>query len=215
MMRITSPCLLAWNNGGVEINSTTLFIRDHYKQSFGANLKICMPWLLSLHDAQGQLRAACGIMPAVSGPLFLEKYLDQPVEVLMQSYFPAGVSRNSLVEIGNFAASDGAAARVMYAAVCWLLAHYHYTYIVFTGTKKIRNIFTRLNLNPVLLAEADGKRLGADAELWGSYYQYHPQIMAGELSGGMAELRNNTLLFSLFNQLPAEPWTTVPGVQHA
>lgn len=209
-MIIQSPYSLKWSIGGKEINDTTHFIREKYHETYHAHLVECMPWLLSLHDAQGELNAACGIRLAADGDLYLEQYLDFPAEKLISTHFTGDVARRGIVEVGNFAASDGAAARVMYAAVCLLLNHYHFTHIVFTGTHKIRNIFSRLRLSPLLLTEASPERLHDDREVWGSYYQYQPQVMAGELKGGLAALRQNSLLLSLFKTLPSSPWTT-PG----
>ncbi|WP_413651174.1 thermostable hemolysin [Pantoea sp. B65] len=208
-----SPCNLKWSVGGLVINEATDFIRDIYQQAYQASLTECMPWLLSMHDSQGELKAVCGIRLASEGRLFLENYIDQPVEQLMHHHFASGLRRERIVEIGNFAATEGA-ARVMYAAVCLLLNHYHFTHIVFTGTRKIRNIFARLSLKPVLLAEASAERLGQMADQWGSYYQYQPQLMAGELAGGQSELSRNSLLFSLFREIPAAPWISTSGVQH-
>lgn len=39
-----------------------------------------MPCLLSLEDRSGQLLGAVGLRSAGSGPLFLERYLQQPAE---------------------------------------------------------------------------------------------------------------------------------------
>lgn len=95
-----------------------------------------MPWLLGMFDANGELKAACGVQPASMGKIYLEHYLDVPVEVVLSARLSHPVSRDSIVEIGNFAASDGASARIMYAALCLLLNQYCYSWIVFTGTKK-------------------------------------------------------------------------------
>ncbi|WP_338506756.1 thermostable hemolysin [Erwinia aphidicola] len=209
-MKIHSPYSLKWCNGGQEINDTSIFIREKYRETYNAQLTECMPWLLSLHDAQGELNAACGIRLAGAGPLYLEQYLDAPVEVLMSDHFPQEIAHNTLVEVGNFAASDGASARVMYAAVCLLLNRYHFTHIVFTGTHKIRNIFSRLRLSPVLLSDAHPERLRGSRDRWGSYYQYQPQVMVGELAGGQSTLSQSSLLFSLFATLPDAPWSC-PG----
>lgn len=113
--------------------------------------------------------------------------------------------------MGNFAASDGASARVMYAALCLLLNQYHYSWIVFTGTRKIRNIFHRLNLQPILLTPANAERLGDAAQEWGKYYLHDPQVMAGELIGGKTTLSQTSMLLSLFTALPDAPWITTTG----
>jgi hypothetical protein len=95
-----------------------------------------MPWLIGLYDANGELKAASGVHIASQGSLYLEKYLDSPIEVTLSSRLSQSVSRAAIVEIGNFAARDGASARIMFAALCQVLTEYQFSWIVFTGTKK-------------------------------------------------------------------------------
>lgn len=206
-MAIQSPCILQWSVGGQANNDTTHFIREKYRETYNAHLVECMPWLLNLFDAQGELRAACGIRRATAGPLYLEQYLDRPAEELLSQHFHSDISRSSLVEVGNFAAIDGPSAQVMFAAVCLLLNRYHFSHVVFTGTHKIRHIFSRLRLTPVMLTDAQPERLSDNPEQWGTYYQYQPQVMAGELAEGLTALRQNSLFFSLFKTLPVSPWS--------
>ncbi|MGK3142234.1 thermostable hemolysin [Pantoea sp. C2G6] len=210
-MRILSPYLLRWFPGEYQQNNVSAFIRESYSQFYHASLSHCMPWLLGLYDANGELKAACGVQPASMGKIYLEHYLDVPVEALLSAHLPHPVSRDAVVEIGNFAASDGASARIMYAALCLLLNHYCYSWIVFTGTKKIRNTFFRLNLQPITLMPADPSRLGAEAREWGDYYQHDPQIMAGELTGGQSTLSQTSLLLGMFTELPLAPWVVPCG----
>lgn len=207
-MRITPVCSLKWAEGASRVNIATSFIREHYYQNFGARLSVLLPHILMLCDGENNLLAACGMMPAAQGPLFLEQYLDQPAEICLQHHGFRTYSRDAIIEAGNFAAVDGAAARVMYAAVCLLLNRYHFRYIMFTGTRKIRNIFARLHLQPVSLAAADPARLSHNPEEWGSYYQHTPQVMAGDLLGGQQALAESSLLLNLFQELPAAPWKT-------
>lgn len=214
-MRIPSPCTLKWMRGGTDINPATDFIRQHYFQTYGAKLSNTLPHILILSDSETTLRAACGIMPAGRGTLFLENYLNTPAELAMRTLFDPPPARAGIVEIGNFAATDGASARVMYAAVCLLLNHYGFRHIVFTGTVKIRNIFSRMNLHPVYLAEAKAESLSAGSDAWGSYYHHAPQVMAGELAGGQKALASQSLLLNLFPSLPSAPWQQEPEVYHA
>lgn len=210
-MRILSPYTLQWFPGEYEQNGISAFIRESYSHAYHAALPRCMPWLLGLYDANGELKAACGVQPALMGRIYLEQYLDMPVEAVLSARLPHPVSRDLIVEIGNFAARDGASARIMYAALCLLLNQYRYSWIVFTGTKKIRNTFFRLNLQPIMLMHADPSRLGEAAREWGEYYQHDPQIMAGELLGGQSTLSQTSLLLGMFAALPAAPWTTSSG----
>lgn len=205
-MRIKPVCSLKWAVGSSSLNSATEFIRDHYHQHFGASIFALLPYILTLCDGEGHLLATCGVMPASQGTLFLEQYLNQPAEITLQQHGFSNTGRDGIVEAGNFAAVDGAATRVMYAAVCLLLNHYRYRYIMFTGTRKIRNTFSRLHLQPVCLAAADRSRLSDNPEGWGRYYEHTPQVMAGDLSGGQKALAESSLLFNLFGELPAAPW---------
>lgn len=213
-MRIMSPYILKWLHGGCEQNDISTLIRENYRQVYRASLSRCMPWLLGMYDACGVLKAACGVQMAAHGALYLEQYLDAPVEMTLSSRLAQPVSRDTIVEIGNFAACDGASARIMYAALCQLLHQYHFSWIVFTGTKKIRNTFYRLNLHPILLMPADPSRLGNAALEWGEYYQHDPLLMAGELAGGHTALSQESLLLTLFSVLPEAPWTDISGERH-
>lgn len=81
---------------------------------------------MGLYDANGELQAASGVQIASHGALYLENYLDNPIETLLTARLMQPVSRNTIVEIGNFAARDGASARIMFAALCQVLTHYHF-----------------------------------------------------------------------------------------
>lgn len=215
-MRITPACSLKWVAGSSQLNIATDFIREHYSQHFDAQLAVLMPWILMLCDGENNLLAACGVMPASQGALFLEQYLDKPAEASLTERGFNNADRNSIVEAGNFAAVDGAAARVMYAAVCLLLNNYRYQYIMFTGTQKIRNIFARLNLMPVCISTADHAKVTDGETVWGRYYQHKPQVMAGDLAGGQKALAESSLLLNLFGELPAAPWQSeLENLRHA
>lgn len=210
-MHISSPYTLRWFPGEAEENAVSAFIRQRYARHYRASLTRCMPWLLGLYDARGELKAACGVQPAAAGALYLERYLDVPVEALLSSRLPQAASREAIIEIGNFTADDGASARIMYAALCLLLNQCRFAWIVFTGTTKIRNTFFRLNLRPIALMPADPARLGDEALTWGDYYQHDPRIMAGELPGGHATLSQTSLLLNIFAELPPPPWAVTCG----
>ncbi|MBS0883644.1 thermostable hemolysin [Pantoea sp. JGM49] len=214
-MLIHFPCKLIWRLGGNESSTAGNFIREHYFRRYGAELSSLLPDILTLEDGRGCLIAACGMAPASAGMMYLERYLDRPAEGMLSDIFKGQIFRSSIVEIGNFAATDGLAVRVFYAAICRLLNHYGYSHIVFTGTRKIRNTFCRMNLHPVVLADAEGERLGSEKAQWGSYYLNAPKIMAGELAGGQLALANNDILNGWIEVLPDSPWHRIPEVQHA
>ncbi|KEA51023.1 hypothetical protein DT73_19640 [Mangrovibacter sp. MFB070] len=209
------PWQLTWSSSRTDEAQLRQFIQLAYHREFGAQIPSFLPWLLGIYDKQGQLCAACGVQPAQDSVLFLEQYLDEPVETRLSTLSAQPISRNGIIEIGNFAASNGAAARVMFAGVCLLLSAWGFSHIAFTGTHKIRNIFSRLRMQPVALGQALASRLTQPDTNWGSYYQNKPMVMAGELAHGMDVLRHQSMLLTLFRELPPAPWFDEKERNHA
>ncbi|WP_226570411.1 thermostable hemolysin [Mangrovibacter yixingensis] len=200
------PWQLTWSSSRKDETQLRQFIQLAYGHEFGAQIPTFLPWLLGIYDKHGQLCAACGVQPAQSAMLFLEQYLNEPVDKQLSTLLAQPVPRNGIVEIGNFAARDGGAARIMFAGICLLLSAYGFSHIAFTGTKKIRNIFNRLRMQPVALGPALASRLAHPEANWGSYYQHQPVVMAGSLAHGMDVLRHQSMLLTLFRELPSAPW---------
>lgn len=69
-MRIISPYTLKWLHGGSEHNDISALIRENYHQVYHASLSRCMPRLLGMYDANGELKAACGVQVASHGTLY-------------------------------------------------------------------------------------------------------------------------------------------------
>jgi hypothetical protein len=55
------------------------FVREAYRQHFGAKLNSVMPELCAIVDPDGLPRAVAGIRHAADGPLFAEQYLARPL----------------------------------------------------------------------------------------------------------------------------------------
>ncbi len=55
--------------------------------------------------------------------IHLERYQDRPVETRVVDVYKRQILRSSIIEIGNFAATNGLAVRVLYADICRLLNH--------------------------------------------------------------------------------------------
>lgn len=156
------------------------FIRQRFAEHYGARIEHFMPCLLGLHDAAGQVQGAVGLRSAGDGALFLERYLDQPVEQLMQARLARPVPRRNLVEVGNLAAGGVASARLLILALTDLLAALNVGWVVFTGTPGLLNSFQRLDIPLHPLGLADPARMGPELAAWGSYYDSRPQVMACE-----------------------------------
>ncbi|MBA4288509.1 MAG: thermostable hemolysin [Pseudomonas sp.] len=165
------------------------FISERFAVHHRAHIRHFMPSLLSLEDGSGQLLGAVGLRSAAGAPLFLERYLQQPVEqVITAKQGAQAAQRAQLVEVGNLAAASPGAARLLIVALTDLLVALGYRWVCFTGTLALLNSFQRLGLTPVALGAANPECLGDEQADWGTYYDNQPQVMAGDIYAGHQRL---------------------------
>ena len=165
------------------------FVRQRFEQQHGARIRHFMPCLFSLENQAGQLLGAVGVRSAGSGPLFLERYLDEPIQNAIGARLGhTEPGRDELVEVGNLAADSPGAARLLIVALTDLLVALGFRWVTFTGTATLLNSFQRLGLAPIALGEADPARMGEELVDWGRYYDSRPWVMAGDIHGGHQRL---------------------------
>ncbi|MFG0324601.1 thermostable hemolysin [Pseudomonas sp. zjy_15] len=165
------------------------FIHERFASVHQADVKHYLPELLALQGSHGRLIAAAGMRPASEGPLFLERYLDEPLESAVSRVTGASADRNCMVEVGNLASLSAGSARIMIIAVTWLLAMRGLEWVAFTGAATLFNSFRRLGLVPTVLASADPARLQGQVDQWGTYYDQRPQVFAGNIGFGFDALK--------------------------
>ncbi len=171
-----------------ERKMTESLIKERFRQSFGADLHALMPRLFTLRDSTGDLLCAFGLREAAHHRLYMEQYLDEPVESAISRLAGENVLRPKVIEVGNLASLPGN-ARTMIVAVTRYLHDAGFHWVVFTGVAGLRAAFSRLGLKPQILAEADPKRLTPDDLVnWGNYFALKPQVMAGDIRGGYCKL---------------------------
>ena len=159
------------------------FIRDRFAAHYQADVRHFMPCLFGLEADDGSLHGAVGCRSAAVQPLFLEHYLDEPIEDLIAARVGTSVERADVVEVGNLAARGAGMSRLLIVALTRLLATEGVRWVGFTGTPALINSFRRLGIALHRLAPADPSRLGADRDEWGSYYDAGPQVMVAEVPG--------------------------------
>ncbi len=164
-------------DSSLQRQSVEQFIHSRFATHYGADVRQFMPFLLEMRGNEGKIHGAAGIRRA-SQPLFLERYLDTPIEQLIANSCDLPVIRGNIVEIGNLAALGAASARFLIIALTRLLAELDYHWVAFTGTPTLINSFGRLNLDLIPLMPADRQRMGHELAGWGSYYDCNPWVMA-------------------------------------
>ena len=164
------------------------FIADAFQASYGARISHFCDTLVGCRDGGGAWTAALGFSLAADGPVFLEQYLDAPLEIDIGERLGQPVARDGLVEVGNLAASCPGQARALIMHTTDLLYHMGLHLVAFTATASLLNSFGRLRLQPRFLAAADPSRLAQSGSDWGSYYDTQPQVMFGDIRYGYEKL---------------------------
>lgn len=164
------------------------FICDIYKQSYNANIDVRYPTLMSIQDEKGALLAAMGLRDAGRERLFLETYLDMPVEEAIYHATGDRVSRSQIVEVGNLASLGSGAAQYLYLAFHAYAFELGYRYVVVTATTPLKLTFRRMKIETFHLSDANPERLLDGGASWGSYYQTEPQVITGNIRQGLHTL---------------------------
>jgi hypothetical protein len=164
------------------------FIRDRFFEDYRAKLSHLMPRLFSLSDTSERMVAAFGLREAAKSKLFMECYLDEPIEQRIQRLVAQKVSREHIIEVGNLAALPGG-ARSMITMLTRHLYELGFEWVTFTGVALVRAAFLRLGLNPQVIAQATPDRLTAAERLaWGRYFEGRPIVMVGHIPKGYRTL---------------------------
>lgn len=174
--------------GAARIEAEAL-IAHTFARRYGARIRQFMPQLMGLRSASGELIAACGLRPATDAPLFLETYLDAPLEAQLRGRLGFNLPRTAIVEVGNLAVTrDGYAPRL----IAELTAHLGcspWQWVAFTAVPVLRNAFLRLGIPLLPIAPAPCSRLTPEERAdWGTYYDVRPQVMAVRVSDAHAAL---------------------------
>ncbi|MCZ8252259.1 MAG: thermostable hemolysin [Hylemonella sp.] len=157
------------------------FIHSVYRERYGARVQHYAPMLVSLRNADHEIIAAAGYRIADAAPLFLERYLSQPVEALLASDATPRVARARIVEVGHLSASQAGAGKRLIHLMGPHLASLGLDWVVSTLTQELQHLFVRLGITPLALGVADPALLGAAAADWGSYYDHRPVVVAGRI----------------------------------
>jgi len=161
------------------------FIAERFSRAYGARLTHFLPHLLGVMDGLGRWQSAAGYAAAGAQQLFLEQYLDRPIEQALGAAVGRPIARGGIVEVGNLAAISAGMTRALIPQLARHLHRMGYRWVAFTATCALRNSFQHLGLKPLPIAVADRARLADRGLSWGSYYDQDPQVMVGKISLGL------------------------------
>jgi len=175
--------------GHADRESLERFIAESYRRAYGARITHYAENLVGVRDQNGAWSAGVGYTLAGRDPLFVEQYVDQPIEATIAAALGMPIDRGQVVEVGNLAASASGAARRVIVGMTALLHELGRTWVVFTSTRSLLNSFARMRISSIVLARADPSRLPGGGANWGTYYDTDPQIMTASIPLGFVHLR--------------------------
>lgn len=167
------------------------YIAQRYARRHQAAISNYLPHLLALKNGRRTV-AALGLNSALKQTLFLEAYLDKPVEQAISQQLCIPVDRARVVEIGNLAATQRTASTLLFTLLSALLDQAGYRWIVFTATPYVQALVISMGFSLQAISEAKAERINA-ASKWGTYYDAHPQVMVGCIDEAMRQALSPTL----------------------
>lgn len=184
-----------WRFGPVPPSSrdeVQAFIRAAFSLAYGARIEHFLPALYLLERGP-EWAAACGLRPAAGQPLFLERYLDAPVEELLAPTYDAPVIRAGIVEVGHLSLARPGVSRHFIALLTRYLHDRDFQWAVFTAVPLLHNAFRRLGIPLRSLAPALPLRLSPEERAaWGTYYDHHPVVCAVNVGAARLALERRT-----------------------
>ncbi|RPH45413.1 MAG: hypothetical protein EHM87_06480 [Burkholderiales bacterium] len=168
------------------------FVDRVYAERYGASVPSWAPELVSV-VAGGEIVAAAGWRPA-HGPLYLERYLDAPIErLIVDRLGRPGPPRGRIVEVGHLSAIQAGQGVRLMARLGAYLASLGYGWVASTATPGVRATFERMGVEVLELGHATAQAAGPHASAWGNYYQRGATVVAGELAGNLSRVAPGAL----------------------
>jgi hypothetical protein len=177
------------------------YIGQQFEETYGATITEFLPEFLGM-QCEHRISAVAGIRPAIGRNLFVEQYIDTPIELAINQFTPSPIQRSEIAEIGNLSAMHRGATILFFIVFAAIMHEAGFKWAVFTATEQLEAIIKKLNFITHDLAVANPRRLGDDASRWGTYYDTSPAVCVGDISATVEKLRQSPLpatVLAIFN----------------
>lgn len=171
-------------------------VADKFARAHGARIDAFLPYLIGL-GAPEETVAIAGLRFASDSPLFLEQYLERPIEQAISQAFRVPVDRGQIVEIGNLVSIKTGAASALFALLPLLLRGAGIRWVACSATPTVRALLTGLEFPSRTIADANPGALADGAGNWGRYYESRPLVIAGKVGDALRRAQDNKLLASI------------------
>ncbi len=151
-------------------------IRAVYALSYGAHVTNFPKTIIGLADNKDRIHAAAGLRDA-SEPYFSEHYLDAPVETVIGGIAKARIDREAIVEVSSLASRTPAISVRFMKELVLYGEELGFDWAFFTATSRLEKLLRRMRLPLIALGAASASRV-PNPEIWGSYYETDPRVLA-------------------------------------
>lgn len=182
------------------------FVADVYSHAYRADVHEFPPLLAAITDRNDAPVGVIGARPAVEGPLFLEQYLDAPIECFVSASLGSPMPRTRIAEVGSLASTTPGFGKALMSSLAAYLDGAGFDVAVFTATRQLRNSIRKWNATTYDFGPACGDRLGADRALWGAYYDTDPHVLAVHLKPFRACVAADASLAAMLRNVWDEAW---------
>jgi hypothetical protein len=196
------PAIDLYTSDSADRKALEACIATRFENEHSAQIRHFLPYLLSLSQA-GELNAVLGLRLARESRLFLERYLDSPVEQAVSQAFRMPIDREKVVEIGNLVATVPGTAFILFTVLAAALHRAGYRWVVCTATPQVRKTLDKMQFSSRTICEADPTRLGDAAAEWGRYYDSRPEVIVGDAADAAKRVASDRRLAPLAQQLSA------------
>ncbi len=155
-------------------------IRSGFGMHFDACVEGFMPRFAHYRHTSGAT-GVIGFRRASDEPLFLESYLDVPVESVIAEATGTFPARDRVAEVGQFVVDDRDIVACFFRDLVAFLIERNFDWVCFTGTDRIRALLARIGFHGLPIARAEETRVRRSPDRWGRYYDFDPIVVLGKL----------------------------------
>jgi len=196
------------------------YIAQQYQQTYDAQITEFSPLLLGLCTInlnktalnktdlnENQIpETALGLKPGFMGKLFLEHYLDAPIEQVIAQHSKQPVDRHHVVEIANLVSTRRGGSLPLFLMMATALNLAGYRWMTFTATPQVEKLVKRLGVNLQTLAPAEAGKLQTATDKtktdtkWGRYYDSNPYVLFGNLNEAVSKAQSKPQIQKFLQQ---------------
>lgn len=178
-------------------------VKNIFRKAYGADINEFSPMLLCAQQ-QDQIDTVIGLRCAQGNQLFLESYLDLPIEEVIYQQCKIEVPRDSLVELGNLVAQRSGSSRQLFITLAFALEAAEVQWACFTATGQVKQLLRKLRLNPIELCKAQQRAVIGGDSSWGGYYDQSPTVCFGNVYQAVSQLRELPTVIAIYPQIENE-----------